>query len=94
MSSSGFSLGALEAPQMPDYPQLMLKGNESLSLGALAGGLEFYVGYPISPATTILVYMERNLVGKNKFAYQVSSEIESITAILGAGFGGGPGRRR
>ena len=88
MSSSGFSLGALEAPQMPDYPQLMLKGNESLSLGALAGGLEFYVGYPISPATTILVYMERNLVGKNKFAYQVSSEIESITAILGAGFAG------
>ena len=88
MSASGFSLGALESPQMPDYPQLMLKGNESLSLGALAGGLEFYVGYPISPATTILVYMERNLVGKNKFAYQVSSEIESITAILGAGFAG------
>lgn len=88
MSSSGLSLGALESPQMPDYPQLMLKGNESLSLGALAGGLEFYVGYPISPATTILVYMERNLVGKNKFAYQVSSEIESITAILGAGFSG------
>ena len=88
MSASGFSLGALESPQVPDYPQLMLKGNEALSLGALAGGLEFYVGYPISPATTILVYMERNLVGKNKIAYQVSSEIESITAILGAGFAG------
>ena len=88
MSASGFSLGALELPQMPDYTQLMLKGNEALSLGALAGGLEFYVGYPISPATTILIYMERNLVGKNKFAYQVSSEIESITAILGAGFSG------
>ena len=88
MAASGLALGALAPPTMPDYPQLMLKGNEALSLGALAGGLEFYVGYPISPATTILVYMERNLVGQNKFAYQVSSEIESITTILGAGFAG------
>ena len=86
--SSGFSLGELADPQMPDYQQIMLKGNEALSLGALAGGLNFYVGYPISPATTILVFMERNLVGEGKFAYQVSSEIESITTILGAGFAG------
>ena len=71
---------------MPDYQQLMMKGNEALSLGAIAGGLDFYVGYPISPATPILLYMERNLVGKDKFAYQVSSEIESITALMGAGY--------
>jgi 2-oxoglutarate ferredoxin oxidoreductase subunit alpha len=32
--------------------------------------------------------MERNLVGPGKFAYQVSSEIESITSVLGAGFAG------
>ena len=87
-TNSGFSLGELADPQMPDYRQIMLKGNEALSLGALAGGLDFYVGYPISPATTILLFMERNLVGENKFAYQVSSEIESITTILGAGFAG------
>ena len=88
ISQSGFSLGELAAPQPPEGPQLMLKGNEAVSLGALAAGLEFYVGYPISPATTILVYMERNLVGAGKFAYQVSSEIESITAVLGASFTG------
>lgn len=88
IAESGFSLGALMDPVMPDWSQIILKGNEALALGALAGGLEFYVGYPISPATTILVYMERNLVGKGKFAYQVSSEIESITALLGAGFAG------
>ncbi len=87
-SRSGFSLGDLASPQMPDYPQLMLKGNEAISLGALAAGLDFYVGYPISPATTILVFMEHNLVGPGRFAYQVSSEIESITALLGAGYAG------
>ena len=88
IAQSGFSLGELADPQMPEGPQLMLKGNEALALGALAAGLEFYVGYPISPATSILIYMERNLVGPGKFAYQVSSEIESITALLGSGFAG------
>ena len=88
ISQSGFSLGELAPPEMPEGAQLMLKGNEALALGALAGGLQFYVGYPISPATSILLYMERNLVGPGKFAYQVSSEIESITALLGSGFAG------
>ena len=87
-SQSGFVLGELAPPSMPEYPQVMLKGNEAISLGALAAGLDFYVGYPISPATTILVFMERNLVGPGKFAYQVSSEIESITALLGGGYAG------
>ncbi len=87
-AANGFILGELAPPQMPDYPQVMLKGNEALSLGALAAGMNFYAGYPISPATTILVYMERNLVGPGKFVYQVSSEIESITTLLGAGYAG------
>ena len=85
---SGFALGELSPPRIPEYKQLMLKGNEALCLGAMAAGIDFYVGYPISPATTILVWMEQNLVGPGKFAYQVSSEIESITGILGAGFAG------
>jgi len=81
-------VGDLAPPQMPDYKQIMIKGNDALSLGARAAGLEFYVGYPISPATTILIWMEHNLIGEGKFAYQVSSEIESITGILGASFAG------
>jgi len=87
-SESGFTLGKLVDPQMPEYQQIMVKGNEALALGARAAGLEFYIGYPISPATTILVWMEHNLIGDGKFAYQVSSEIESITGLLGAGFAG------
>ncbi len=88
VSASEFSLGELAPAEPPGGTQLMLKGNEALSLGAIAAGLQFYVGYPISPATPILLYMERNLVGEGKFAYQVSSEIESITGVLGAGFAG------
>ena len=75
-------------PEKPDYEQVFIKGNDALSVGALHAGIDFYFGYPISPATPVLVYMERNLVGEGKFAYQASSEIEAITGIVGAGFAG------
>ena len=87
-SASGFSLGELADPVRPDGEQILINGNVAISLGAVAAGLEFYVGYPISPATSILLWMERNLVGPGKFAYQVSSEIEAITGLLGASFAG------
>ena len=87
-ATSGFTLGKLPKAVPPEGEQVLVKGNEALSLGALAAGLDFFVGYPISPATTILVFMERNLVGPGKFAYQGSSEIESITAVMGAGYAG------
>jgi len=81
-------LGTLAKADKSTAKQILVKGNEAISLGAVASGLNFYVGYPISPATTILVWMQQNLVAKEKFVYQVSSEIEAITALLGAGFAG------
>ncbi len=86
--NSGFHLAELDPPTRPDYEQIMISGNAAISLGAVQGGLDFYAGYPISPATTILVWMEANLVGEERFAYQVSSEIEAIGAIIGAGYNG------
>lgn len=86
--NSGFSLGDIAEAVRPEGEQLLVKGNDAISLGAVAAGVDFYAGYPISPATTILIWMEHNLVGPNRFAYQVSSEIEAITALLGAGFAG------
>jgi len=85
---SGFSLAELDPPIRPDYDQIMISGNAAIAVGAVQGGLEFYAGYPISPATTILVWMEQNLVGEDRFAYQVSSEIEAISTIIGAGYNG------
>ena len=78
----------LGEPEKPGYDQVFIKGNDALSIGALHAGIDFYFGYPISPATPVLIYMERNLVGEGKFAYQASSEIEAITGIIGAGFAG------
>lgn len=88
ISKSGFQLGELPPPQPPEGDQILIKGNDNLSLGAIAAGVNYFVGYPISPATTILVYMERNLVGPGRFVYQAGSEIESINAIVGGGYSG------
>ena len=88
VAASGFSLGELAPPEPQGQEQILVKGNEAVALGALAAGLDLYVGYPISPATPILVFMERNLVGPGKFAYQGSSEIESIVSVVGAGYAG------
>ena len=87
-AASGFSLGELAPPEAPQYEQIFTNGNTALSLGAMQAGVNFYVGYPISPATTVLVWMEENLVGEGKFVYQVSSEIEAINALVGAGYSG------
>ena len=85
---SGFSVGQLAAPIPPDYKQIVITGNAALAMGATAAGLNFYAGYPISPATTVLVWMENNLWGEGRFVHQVASEIEAINAVLGAGFAG------
>ena len=68
--------------------QALTMGYEAFSMGAIAGGLESFIGYPISPATTTLVFMEDNLAGEGKIVIQTSSEIESIAALIGSGFAG------
>ena len=85
---AGLKVSDLEAPPAANGQRVVVKGNDALSLGALTGGLDVFVGYPISPATTILVFMEQNLAGEGKSVIQASSEIESISAIIGAGYAG------
>jgi 2-oxoglutarate ferredoxin oxidoreductase subunit alpha len=85
---SGYSVDSLDEPPQVERQRILVNGNSFLALGAIAAGLDTFFGYPISPATTILVYMETNLNGPDKFVGQASSEIESIAAIIGSGYAG------
>ncbi len=85
---SGFNLGELADSIPPEGEQVLINGNVALGLGSMAAGVDVYVGYPISPATSLLVWMESNMPRSGKFVYQATSEIESITSIVGAGFAG------
>ncbi|MCA9846952.1 MAG: 2-oxoacid:acceptor oxidoreductase subunit alpha [Dehalococcoidia bacterium] len=85
---AGLSLEDLDPAPAHAEPRVLIRGYEAAALGAMAGGVDSFIGYPISPATTMLVYMESNLVGKDKFVGQASSEIEAINALVGTGFAG------
>ncbi|HET7263524.1 MAG TPA: 2-oxoacid:acceptor oxidoreductase subunit alpha [bacterium] len=65
-------------------PAVYIGGNEALAIGAIQAGVRFYAGYPITPATSILEFMQRHLPRYGGRALQGANERESIRAALGA----------
>jgi len=68
--------------------ELVLSGNESLALGAIASGLKIYAGYPITPATDIMEFLAKELPKIGGFVVQTEDEISAIGAVLGASYAG------
>jgi 2-oxoglutarate ferredoxin oxidoreductase subunit alpha len=79
-TSCGYRLEAQKATTAP----ILVNGNEALSMGSILAGCRFYAGYPITPASAILEFMERNLPRYGGRALQGQNERESIRAALGA----------
>ncbi len=75
-------------PRPTTESRLLISGNEALSIGAIQGGCRFYAGYPITPASAILEFMEEHLPKYGGRALQGQNERESIRAALGAAVGG------
>ena len=87
-ADSRLNIEELDEPPEHEGERIIIQGAQAAGAGAIAAGVDSFIGYPISPATTMLVYMEQNLVGEGKFVGQASSEIESIAALIGAGYSG------
>ncbi len=68
--------------------ELVLSGNESLALGAIAAGCRIYAGYPITPATDIMEFLARELPKLGGFVVQTEDEIAALGTVLGASFAG------
>jgi 2-oxoglutarate/2-oxoacid ferredoxin oxidoreductase subunit alpha len=65
-----------------------MQGNEAVSEGAIAAGVRFFAGYPITPATEIAEYMSRRLPQVKGTFIQMEDELGSLAATLGASVGG------
>ena len=65
-----------------------MSGDIACAEGAIYAGCRFFAGYPITPATEIAECMSERLSGINGTFIQMEDEIASITAILGASWGG------
>jgi len=65
-----------------------IDGSEAITRGALAAGCDFFAGYPITPASGILVHMLRELPKVGGIGIQAEDEIASMGLCIGAAMAG------
>ncbi len=65
-----------------------IDGATAIARGALDAGCTFFAGYPISPATPLLLHMIRELPKTGGIAIQAEDEIASIAMCIGAAMTG------
>ncbi len=67
---------------------VLMQGNEAAVEGAIAAGMRFFAGYPITPSTEIAEQSALRLPQVGGKFIQMEDEISSIAAILGASAAG------
>jgi 2-oxoglutarate ferredoxin oxidoreductase subunit alpha len=65
-----------------------MQGDEACAEGALAAGCRFYAGYPITPASEIMIRMVHRLPEVGGAFIQMEDEIGSVSAVIGAAWAG------
>jgi 2-oxoglutarate ferredoxin oxidoreductase subunit alpha len=68
--------------------EYFVQGNDACVEGALASGVRFFAGYPITPSTEIAEGLAQRLNGKDGVFLQMEDEIACISAVIGASWGG------
>ena len=66
----------------------LINGAQAIVRGAIDSGCNFFAGYPITPATDILLYMIRELPKVGGIAIQAEDEIASMGFCIGAAMTG------
>ena len=67
---------------------VLMQGNEAAVEGALAAGMRFFAGYPITPSTEIAETCALRLPQEGGKFMQMEDELASIAAVLGASAAG------
>lgn len=65
-----------------------LQGNEACAEGAIAAGVDFFAGYPITPATEIAEVLSRRIPQKGGKFMQMEDELACMGAVVGASLAG------
>jgi 2-oxoglutarate ferredoxin oxidoreductase subunit alpha len=71
-----------------DQKERLLQGNQACAEGAIAAGVRFFGGYPITPSTEIAEILARQLPKMGGKFIQMEDEIASIAAVIGASVAG------
>ena len=67
---------------------VLMQGNEAAVEGAIAAGMRFFAGYPITPSTEIAEQSALRLPQEGGKFIQMEDELSSIAAVLGASAAG------
>lgn len=93
-SSAGFEedsgplrLASFEADVDADE-RVFISGNHAAAIGFLAGGVRFFAGYPITPATEVLEVMNRHMAAFGGVSIQAEDELAAVNMALGASLTG------
>jgi 2-oxoglutarate ferredoxin oxidoreductase subunit alpha len=76
----------VKTPLAPGW--YFMQGDEACAEGALAAGCRFYAGYPITPASEIMIRMVHRLPEVGGAFIQMEDEIGSISSVIGAAWAG------
>lgn len=68
--------------------RILLQGNEAVVEGAIAAGVRFFAGYPITPASEILEGFASRMPQVGGAFIQMEDEISALSAVIGASIGG------
>lgn len=66
----------------------LMQGNEACAEGAIAAGMRFFAGYPITPSTEIAEALAERLPQVGGKFIQMEDEIASMAAVIGASLAG------
>jgi 2-oxoglutarate ferredoxin oxidoreductase subunit alpha len=75
-------------PDAPDTGRELIQGSEAICRAALYAGCDFFAGYPITPATPILLRMMKEMPQNGGVAIQGEDEIASIGMCIAASMAG------
>jgi 2-oxoglutarate ferredoxin oxidoreductase subunit alpha len=78
----------LSAPQSGGQAKLLTDGNDMCAAAAIFAGCTFFGGYPITPSTEIMQFLDREIWKYGGTVLQAEDEIAGIGAVVGASFAG------
>jgi 2-oxoglutarate/2-oxoacid ferredoxin oxidoreductase subunit alpha len=83
-TDADFSEYAISEPRTPIEKTLLIDGNTAIGLGAIQAGMRNYFAYPMSPSTSILVYLASVSHQTGVVIKQAEDEITAVQMALGA----------
>lgn len=75
-------------PNTEFTPLKVLTGNDVLSIGALAGGVNYLAAYPMSPGTALMQLLEAKTHEFDVLVEQAEDEIAALNMVIGAWYAG------